>query len=353
MAIPTPADNLGELSGYHSPQVDVEVRLNTNESPFQPPPAWSRRVAEATASIDFNRYPDRGYARLRKAIGDQHRIGPDWVFAANGSNEVLQTLFHTYGGSGRTAVLFEPTYAMHRQIAYVTGTSVVAGERDDDMRIPLAEATRVVADASPSLTFVCSPNNPSGTVEPRETVETLVGLDAGLVVVDEAYGQFASWTAADLVDVEVPLVVTRTYSKTWSMAGLRLGYLIGPPEVVAALDARVLPYHLDALKQEAGAIALEFRADMERAVDGIVSERRRVLAALGGVGVETWDSEANFILFRPRVVPGDEVWQALVERSVLVRNCSSWPRLADCLRVTIGTPEENDRFVDALTEVLT
>lgn len=352
MAIPEPADNLGLLSGYHSPQVDVEVRLNTNESPFRPPPGWREALAAATSRIDFNRYPDRSYRLLRTAIAALHGVVPEEVFVANGSNEVLQTLFHTYGGAGRTAAVFEPTYAMHAQIARVTGTGVASGSRAPDMRLDVAEVERVVGTASPALTFVCSPNNPTGGAEPRSTVEAILGLDAGLVVVDEAYGQFSSWTALNLLGPGVPLVVTRTYSKTWSMAGLRLGYLVGPAEVVAALDARVLPYHLDALKQEAGRLALEFSTEMEDTVAVLVEERERLSAALARLPLTVWRSDANFVLLRPERVSGDEVWQALVDRSVLIRNCSSWPGLENCLRVTIGTPAENDRFLAALTEVL-
>jgi histidinol-phosphate aminotransferase len=175
---------------------------------------------------------------------------------------------------------------------------------------------------------------------------------SGLVVVDEAYGQFADWSALDLVSDEVPLVVTRTYSKTWALAGLRLGYLIGPAPVVEALERVALPYHLDAVKQAAGRLAVRFVDEMEERVGTLVRERQRLLAALAGMAVTAWPSQANFILWRPAARPGHEVWQGLLERSVLVRDCSGWPRLENCLRVTVGTPEENDRFLAALSEVL-
>jgi histidinol-phosphate aminotransferase len=179
-----------------------------------------------------------------------------------------------------------------------------------------------------------------------------VGGAPGLVVVDEAYAQFASWSALALVADDVPLVVTRTYSKTWSMAGTRLGYLIGPRAVVAELDERVLPYHLDTLKQEAGRLALQFTDEMEARVSALVAERERLSAALAAMPVETWPSESNFILFRPLTKSGGHVWDELVKRSVLVRNCDSWPRLQGCLRITVGTPEEDARFLSALTEIL-
>jgi histidinol-phosphate aminotransferase len=183
-------------------------------------------------------------------------------------------------------------------------------------------------------------------------VQSVLRMAPGLVVVDEAYGQFADWSALALVDDAVPLVVTRTFSKTWSMAAARLGYLVGPAPVVADLERVALPYHLDALKQAAGRLAVRFVKEMEERVGLIVRERQRLLAALGRMPVTAWPSQANFILFRPEHRKGGEVWEGLLERSVLVRDTSSWPRLAGCLRVTVSTPEENDAFLAALAEVL-
>jgi histidinol-phosphate aminotransferase len=210
----------------------------------------------------------------------------------------------------------------------------------------------VLEGERPAITFLCSPNNPTGLAEDSSTVRTVLGEAPGLVVVDEAYGQFADWSALSLVDDGRPLVVTRTFSKTWSMAAARLGYLVGPAPVVAAMERVALPYHLDALKQAAGTLAVRFVGEMEARIGLIVRERHRLLVALAGLPVTAWPSQANFILFRPEHRTGAEVWQGLLEHSVLVRDTSSWPRLADCLRVTVGTPEENDAFLAALAEVL-
>ncbi len=352
MTFPTPIDNLGELQGYHSPQVDVDVRLNTNESPYAPPAAWIGDVVAELECIDFNRYPDRHATELRTALGEFHGVTPERIFVANGSNEVLQTLFLTYGGPGRACAVFEPTYAMHGQIGLRTSTAVAVGGRGPDFLLDVGEVKRVLAEAEPALTFICSPNNPTGRAEPRHVLDEVLDLAPGLVVVDEAYGQFSSWTALDAVADDLPLVVTRTYSKTWSMAGSRLGYLVGPEPVVEALWDRALPYHLDVLKQRAGVLALQYSAEMEARVGALVDERVRLANGLSELAVEQWPSDANFILFRPLRGRGDDVWQALVERSVLVRNCGSWPGLDDCLRVTVGTPAEGDRFLTALAEVL-
>ena len=230
---------------------------------------------------------------------------------------------------------------------------MIEGEqRQRAVRIEDIEVARVIGQSRPVVTFLCSPNNPTGLEEPRATVEAALRIAPGLVVVDEAYGQFASRSALDLVTEDVPLVVTRTFSKTWSMAGARLGYLIGPSWLVAELDKVVLPYHLDSAKQIAGRLAVRFVADMEQRVAQIKSERQRISAALAALPADVFPSGANFVLFRPRRLGGREVWQALLDRSILVRDCSGWPRLADCLRVTVGTPEENGAFLDALEEIL-
>ncbi|MGC8463004.1 MAG: histidinol-phosphate transaminase [Acidimicrobiales bacterium] len=353
---PAVRPDLRRLSGYHSAHVDVEVRLNTNESPFGPPEALRTELTAAIARLDLNRYPDRDAHALRHELARHHDVAVEQVYCANGSNEVLQSLLLAYGGPGRTVAVFEPTYQLHAHIARVTGTDVAVGQRTDDHALDLAEVARVVADSEPVVTFLCSPNNPTGRAEPAEVVAAVAALAPGLLVVDEAYGQFARTTALERLRHERPedaaTVVVRTFSKTWSMAGVRLGYLVGPPEVVEACEAVTLPYHLDAVKQEAGRLALRYTAEMEARVALLVEERGRIAAGLGSLPVDTWPSDANFILFRPRERTASAVWHGLVERSVLVRDCSTWPGLSGCLRVTVGTPEENDRFLEALEACL-
>lgn len=350
-----PRDDVALMDGYHSPQVEVDVRLNTNESPEPPPAAWVSAVADAVADVEWHRYPDRDALGLREAIGRIHGMGPERIFPANGSNEVLQTLLLAYGGPGREAAVWEPTYALHGHIARVVGTEVVEGERDAAFEISDAEIDRIFDRHHPSVAFLCSPNNPTGVVESESVVRRVLELARErdcLVVVDEAYGQFAPWSAIDLIGDDVPLVVTRTFSKTWSMAAERLGYLVGPSWVIDQLFKVVLPYHLDALKQTAGLLALEHLAEMEERVSRLVEERGRLLARLAELPVDVWPSGANFVLFRPRHKDGAAVWNELLDHSVLVRNCASWPRLGGCLRVTIGTRTEDDAFLDALTRVL-
>jgi len=348
----TVRDDLSDLEGYHSAQVIVDVRLNTNESPYPPPAAWREAFLDELAGVPFHRYPDRQALALRTAIGELHGVGPHQVLVGKGSNEVLQAVCLAYGGHGRQVAVFEPTYALHSHIARITGTGVAVGERAADFSLDLDEVRRVLDEARPAVTFLTSPNNPTGLVEPREAVEAVLSMAPGLVVVDEAYAQFAPWSSLSLLADDRPLVVTRTFSKTWSMAACRMGYLVGPANVVAQLERVVLPYHLDAASQIAGRLALRFQAEMETRVAAVVAERERLLAGLARLPVELWPSAANFVLFRPLALGGAAVWKALVERSVLVRDCSSWARLAGCLRVTVGTPAEDDAFLSALTDVL-
>jgi histidinol-phosphate aminotransferase len=352
---PQPRDDLRALDGYHSAQVDVPVRLNTNESPYPPPVEFMSDWLEALAEADYNRYPDRDATELRAALGQRLGQPAARLFPANGSNEVLQTILLTYGGAGRSALVFEPTYALHAHLARITATDVVTGHRSESLAIDLDAATALVERHRPAIVFVCTPNNPTGTVESREVVSELLRLVAscgGLLVVDEAYGEFAPWSALDLVDDSAPLVVVRTYSKVWSLAAVRLGFGVGPEWLVAELEKVVLPYHLSVPTQLAGTLALAHEREMEGRVASLIEERGRVFAALSDLdGITVFPSGANFLLFR---VHGDgrAVWKSLLARGVLVRDFSRWPSLDECLRVTVGTPEENNAFLAALRGTL-
>ena len=350
-----PRDDLRSLDGYHSPQVDVRIRLNTNESPYAPPAAFVARYTDALRDVAWHRYPDRGARELRHALGSSLGQPVARLLCANGSNEILQTLLLTYGGAGRRAVIFEPTYALHAHIAEITNTEIVTGERRPDFTVDVDAAIALVGSTRPSLVFLCSPNNPTGTVEPRETIERLLAVAAdigALLIVDEAYGEFAPWSALELVDEEQPLVVVRTYSKVWSLAAVRLGFAVAPTWVIDELDKVLLPYALSVPTQLAGTIALDFHTEMEKRVAALVEERGRIFAALSEMpGLSVVPSGANFLLVR---VSGDahDLWRRLLERGVLVRDFSSRPGVEGCFRITVGSPDENDEFLAAITAAL-
>lgn len=356
-------DTISELVGYHSPQLDVDIRLNTNESPQQPPAALTQAFKEAIDGLDWNRYPDRKASGLRQKIaayqtGKGYPVSADQVFVANGSNEVLQTLLLCWAGPGRKVATFSPTYAMHTQIARVLGSEIVEIARRDDYTIDLEVGLAQLREHRPAVTFLCSPNNPTGLLEPREVIEAVAKCveEFGILIVDEAYVEFCDFTALELISQDRPIVVTRTFSKTWAMAAARLGYLIAPTWVVEKCDIAVLPYHVNAFTQLAAELALDFADDMDSRIEEIVTQRSIVIDELESHGFQVWPSQSNFVLFRPNPddghLDGEMLWEALVQRSVLIRNCASWPGLAGCLRVTIGTADENRRFLETLADIL-
>jgi len=355
MVPPLPVrDDLADLHPYGAPQIDVPVRLNTNENPYPPSSRLQRAVADAVAeaAATLNRYPDRDAVELRKDLADYlgHGLTGRHVWAANGSNEVIQQLLQAFGGPGRRALGFEPSYSMHPLIARVTCTGWVAADRDEDFGLDPERAARVIKQRQPSLVFLTSPNNPTGTAVPMTVIEAVCDAAPGLVVVDEAYAEFAregTPSALTLLPRYRGLVVTRTMSKAFAMAGARIGYLAAAPELVDKLLLVRLPYHLSAVTQAVARTALALAAEPLATVTILRAERDRLVAWLRRRGLTVADSDANFVLFG-EFDERREVWQGLLDRGVLVREVGP-PRW---LRVTVGTPEEMAAFRTALDEVL-
>lgn len=350
-------DDLADLAPYGAPQLDVPVRLNTNETAEAPPAGYLDEVARRIVDLELNRYPDRPHTRLRELLGTRVGLDPARVWAANGSNEVLAQLLQAYGGPGRRLATVRPGYSMYPVLSRVTMTEFVEVDLDDDF----TWSDRVVDELAvlrPDLVLFGNPNNPTGVPVPVELVRRLhAAADEALVVVDEAYVEFSadgSGDATSVVDLldELPrLVVSRTFSKAFRLAGLRLGYLYGQDWVVDDIRRVRLPYHLDAIKQVAAEVALEQEPAFLDHRARVAAERTRVHDALVSTdGVEVWPSATNFLLFR--VDAADRVFQQLLDRGVLVRDFSTKPRLGGCLRVTIGTPDENEAFLQALQDVL-
>jgi histidinol-phosphate aminotransferase len=349
--LPLRADLRG-LTPYGAPQLDVPLQLNTNENPYPPPPELlaDLRSAVADASATLNRYPDREATALRAALASYlgHGLTVDQVWAANGSNEILQQLLMAFGGAGRTALGFVPSYSMHRLIALATGTGWVHVHRKEDFSLDPARATADVEEHQPDIVFLCSPNNPTGTALDPGVVSAVLAAAPGMVVVDEAYAEFShSPTLLPELAGEPRLVITRTMSKAFAFAGARVGYLAADPAVVDALRLVRLPYHLSALTQAAALAALRHADATLSQVAQLRVDRDRLVSELRAFGLDVVDSDANFVLFG-RFADQTVQWQALLDRGILVRDVG----LPGWLRVSVGTTEECDAFLAAVREVI-
>ncbi|GAA2517140.1 histidinol-phosphate transaminase [Pilimelia columellifera] len=381
-------DELRGRSPYGAPQLDVPVRLNTNENSHPLPDEVVEAIATAVRAelAGLNRYPDRDAVALRADLAAYlgHGLSVANVWAANGSNEVQQQLLQAFAGPGRTALGFVPAYSMHPLLALGVGTTWLPGVRGDDFDLTPGHAAAQVRERRPDVVFVCSPNNPTGTALRPDTLTAILDAAPGMVVVDEAYAEFArpgTSSALALLPGRPRLVVTRTMSKAFGFAGGRLGYLAADPAVVDAVQLVRLPYHLSALTQAAARAALAHRDALLAGVDSIKAERDRIVVALRERGHMVADSDANFVLFHVapgrhavgRAAPaaddaghvvspadaaaltasatdaGDQaaVWRALLDRGVLVRDVG----LPGWLRVTAGTAAETDAFLTAIEEL--
>lgn len=346
-------DDLRGLRPYGAPQLDVAVRLNTNENSYPVPEPVVEAIGKALAAElrDLNRYPDRDAVALRADLAGYlgHGLTVDGLWAANGSNEIQQQLLQAFGGPGRVALGFTPAYSMHPLLALGTGTGWQPARRGADFGLTVDDAVTQVREHRPDVVFLCSPNNPTGTALDPEVVAAVLDVAPGMVVVDEAYAEFArpgTVSALAVLPGHPRLVVTRTMSKAFGFAGGRLGYLAADPAVVAAVQLVRLPYHLSALTQAAARAALAHRDALLGTVAAIMAQRDRIVATLRERGRRVADSDANFVLFE---VGGDQAvaWRALLERGVLVRDVG----LAGWLRVTAGTPAETDAFLAATEDL--
>jgi histidinol-phosphate aminotransferase len=355
-AFPPLRDELRGLEPYGAPQLDVPVQLNVNENPYGPSPMVVSEIAAAVAGVasTLNRYPDREFVELRTALAGYlgHGVTAQQIWAANGSNEVMLQLLQAFGGPGRTAVSFAPTYSMYPEYARDTNTTWVEGRREDDFTLDLDRARALVEELRPSVVLLPSPNNPTGTALPPAAVGMLCEAagEGCLVVVDEAYGEFrreGTPSALELLPIYRNLVVTRTMSKAFALAGGRLGYLAADPAICDAIRVVRLPYHLSAVTQAVALAALRHAPELLARVDQLRTERDATVAWLREQGLEVADSDANFALFG-RFRDRHAVWQGLLDRGVLIREVGpdGW------LRVSIGTGPEMTTFRRALTEVL-
>jgi histidinol-phosphate aminotransferase len=358
--LPLRDDLIGQVP-YGAPQLDVPVQLNVNENPYPPSPALVADLAAAVADVAgrLNRYPDREALQLRADLAgylakrEQVTVDPSHVWAANGSNEVMHQLMQAFGGPGRTALGFSPTYAMYPDYCRDTFTRWVTEPRAEDFSLAPDAAVAAVRRHRPTMTILTSPNNPTGTALPLDTARAVLdatGEYGGLVVVDEAYAEFrrpGTPTALSLLADEPRLVVTRTMSKAFAFAGTRVGYCVTSPEIVDAFRLVRLPYHLSAVTQAVARTAIAHADELLAQVDVLREERDSLVQWLRAQGLRVADSDANFVFFGG-LDDRDAVWQGLLDRGVLIR--ATGP--AGWLRVSVGTPGEMQAFRDALTVVL-
>ena len=347
-------DDLRGREPYGAPQLDVPVRLNTNENPYPPSPRLVAALGRAVAGLagGLNRYPDRDAVELRKDLADYlgHGLTGRQVWAANGSNEIIQQILQAFGGPGRTALGFEPSYSMHPIITRVSGTAWIDAHRDADFGLEAGRAIAAIKEHRPDVVFLTSPNNPTGTALPLEAIEAVLAAAPGMVVVDEAYAEFrrtGTPSALSLLPGHPRLIVTRTMSKAFAMAGARVGYLAADPAVIDALLLVRLPYHLSAVTQAVARTAIAFRDELLGAVEALRAERDEIVAWLRGEGFDVADSDANFVLFG-RFADRHAVWRRVLDRGVLIREVGP----PEWLRVSVGTPEEMAAFRAALKESL-
>lgn len=353
---------LAGLEPYGAPQLDVPVALNVNENPYAPSEQVVADIAAAVADAarGLNRYPDRDFEALRADLAayllaeSGVGLGVEQLWAANGSNEVMLHLLQAFGGPGRTALSFAPTYSMYPEYARDTSTAWVAGRREEDFSLDPDVARATIAEHAPSVLLLASPNNPTGTALPTATI--LAVLDAAaqvpggcVVVVDEAYGEFrrrGTPSALELLADHPHLAVSRTMSKAFGLAGARVGYLAASRELVDTLRVVRLPYHLSAVTQAVARAALAHSAELMAQVGALRDERDALVVWLRARGLQVADSDANFVLFG-LFEDRHAVWQGLLDRGVLIREVGppGW------LRVSVGTPRETEAFKDALVEV--
>lgn len=349
-------ENLRGRSAYGAPQLDVPVQLNTNENPHPPSQALVSEIARvvAEAATDLHRYPDRDAVALRTDLAAYLtgqtgvEVDVDMVWAANGSNEILQQLLQAFGGPGRTAMGFVPSYSMHPILAGGTDTEWIPVDRGADLGIGLSSALAAIAKHQPDVLFVTTPNNPTGHAIEHEDLRQLLDAARGIVIVDEAYAEFSPSPSACtlLADYPAKLVVSRTMSKAFAFAGGRLGYFAADPSFVEAVLLVRLPYHLSVISQAAARAALRHAGETLASVALLADERKRVTATLEEQGYDVVPSEANFVLYGP-FADAPRAWQRYLDAGVLIRDVGIPGRL----RATIGLERENDRLLQVSAEL--
>lgn len=340
------------LRAYSLSPHRASVKLNQNENPWDAPAKIKEEVLRRFAARKWSRYPDFVPVSLNERLAEFARWKPDGVIAGNGSNELIQALLMVTVAAGKTVLISEPTFALYRQVATVLGGEVESILLTDSLKYDAEALQKTVAERQPDVTIICSPNNPTGCVIDDYDLRSLLRLAHGLVVIDEAYHEFADHSVVPLLNEHENLIVLRTFSKAMAFAALRTGYLLAAPDLVCEIRKAVLPYNLNAFSQIAAEVAVEnYESELRPLVTAIIFERERLFVELSKIkGLAPVTSKGNFIVVKSAMDPR-RIFTDLLTREILIRDVSGYPMLKDHFRVSVGTPEENNQLLKALGEI--
>ncbi len=340
------------LRAYSLSPHRAHVKINQNENPWDTPLAIREEVMSRFEARKWSRYPDFLPASLHEQLAEFAGLRPDQIIAGNGSNELIQAVLMVTIAAGKRVLISEPTFALYKQVATVLGGNVESISLTNSLQYNSELLLSVVEERQPDVTIICSPNNPSGCVIEDDDLEKLLNNARGLVVIDEAYHEFAEHSVVPLLDQHENLVVLRTFSKAMALAALRVGFLMCQTDLAREIRKAVLPYNLNAFSQAAAEVSIErYESDLRPLVKRIIAERERLYAELATIrGLAPVASRANFMVVKSEIDP-KVIFEELVRRDVLVRDVSGYPMLKDYFRVSVGRPEENDQLLAGLREI--
>lgn len=341
-----------ELRPYSLRPDRARIKLNQNENPWNTPAEIMQETLKRISDRTWSRYPDFVPQRLHERLAEFSGWRADGIIAGNGSNELIQALLMVTIGEGRRVLISEPTFALYRQIATVLGGEVVSVPLNSALQFDVQSLNAGIQANKPDVTIICSPNNPTGCVLEQADLVSLLEATEGLLVIDEAYFEFSGQTAVPLLNEHSNLIVLRTFSKAMALAGLRVGYLLAAPDLAREVSKAVLPYNLNQVSEAAATVSLEmYEAKLQPLISLIIAERERLLFALEHItGLRPVPSRANFMVVESSIPPR-RILDELLQREILIRDVSGYPMLHDFFRISVGTPEENDRLIQGLNEI--
>jgi len=341
------------LRAYSLSPHRASIKINQNENPFDAPPAIKQETLRRLEKRKWSRYPDFIPVSLQERLAAFSSWQRDGVIAGNGSNELIQALLMVTIGEGKRVLISEPTFALYRQVTTVLGGDLISVPLTREFQFDVESLAREIEQTKPDVVILCSPNNPTGCVLRSEDLSRLLSIAPGLVVIDEAYHEFAQRSVVSLLNEFDRLVVLRTFSKAMALAALRVGYLLASPALVTEIRKAVLPYNLNAFSQTAAEVAIDlYEAELLPLVRSIMSERDRLFEELNTIpGLSPIKSEANFMIAKATVGP-KQIFDELIKKDILVRDVSSYPMLSEYFRISVGTPQENDTLIEAMRAIL-